>query len=101
MKSIALAAEYCRIIEVKRIGLFYRVCNDLSVTFLDGGNIFSISYKRFFRICRNQTSIYTLCLVLILRMPPVPISRLQVAAWIVVSVPLYSELQIFVYYILF
>ena len=42
MKNIALAAEYRRIIRVKRIGLFYRVCNDPSVTVLDGGHIFPI-----------------------------------------------------------
>jgi len=34
MRSIALAAEYCRIKRVKRIGLSYRVCNDPSVTVL-------------------------------------------------------------------
>jgi len=44
MKNVALAAEYCRIIGVKRIGLFYRVCNDPSVTVLDGGSIFLISF---------------------------------------------------------
>ena len=44
MKNIALAAEYCRIIGVKLIGLFYRVCNDPSVTVLDGGSIFLISF---------------------------------------------------------
>jgi len=44
MKNIALAAEYCRITGVKRIGLSYRVCNDPSVTVLDGGNIFLISF---------------------------------------------------------
>ena len=44
---IALAAEYCRIIAVKRIGLFYRVCNDQSVRVLDGGNIFLISFTPF------------------------------------------------------
>ena len=32
MKYIALAAEYHQIIRVKRIGLFFRVCNDPSVT---------------------------------------------------------------------
>jgi hypothetical protein len=44
MENIALAAEYCRIIEAKRIGLFYRVCNDPFVTVLDGGTIFPISF---------------------------------------------------------
>jgi len=48
MKVIALAAEYCRIIGVKCIGLFYRVCNDLSITVLDGGNIFPISFASFY-----------------------------------------------------
>jgi len=48
MKSIALAAEYCRIIGVKRLGLFYRVCNDPSVTVLDGGNILLISSTPFY-----------------------------------------------------
>jgi len=48
MKNIALAAEYCRIIGVKRIGLFYRVCNNPSVTVLDGGNIFPISFTPFY-----------------------------------------------------
>jgi hypothetical protein len=48
MKNIALAAEYCRIIRVKRIGLFYRACNDPSVTVLDGGNIFLISFMPFY-----------------------------------------------------
>ena len=47
MKNIALAAEYCQIIGVKCIGFFYRVCNDPSVTVLDGGNIFPISFKLF------------------------------------------------------
>jgi len=48
MKNIALAAEYCRIIGVKRIGLFYRVCDDPSVTVLDGGDIFPISVTPFY-----------------------------------------------------
>jgi len=48
MKNIAPAAEYRRIIRVKRIGLFYRVCNDPSVTVLDGGNIFRISFTSFY-----------------------------------------------------
>jgi len=48
MKNIALAAEYCRKIRVKRIDLFYRVCNDPSVTALDGGNIFLISFTPFY-----------------------------------------------------
>ena len=48
MKNIALAAEYCGIIGVKIIGLFYRVCNDPSVTVLDGGNIFLISFTPFY-----------------------------------------------------
>ena len=48
MKNIALAAEYCRIIGVKRIGLFYRVCNDPSVTDLHGGNFLSISFTPFY-----------------------------------------------------
>jgi len=86
MKNIALVAEYFRIIEVKGFDIFYRVCNDPSNTVLDGGDIFPISF--------------TLCLVLILRMPPVPISWLQVAAWIFVSISLYSVLLIFFYYML-
>ena len=49
----------------------------------------------------NQTGSYPLCLVLILRTPPVPISWLQEAAWIVASVSLYNVLLIFFYYILF
>jgi hypothetical protein len=48
MENIAVAAKYCRIIEVKRIGLFYRVCNDPSVTVLDGVNIFPISFTPFY-----------------------------------------------------
>jgi len=48
MKNIALAAEYCRVIRVKRIDLFCRVCNDPSVTVLDGGNIFPISFTPFY-----------------------------------------------------
>ena len=44
MKNIALAAEYCRIIGVKHIGLFCRVCNDPFVTVLDGGNVLVISF---------------------------------------------------------
>jgi len=40
MKNIDLVAEYCRIREVKLIGLFYRVCDDPSVTVLDGWDIF-------------------------------------------------------------
>ena len=47
--------------------------------------IFSLFPLRFLHICRTQTNIYPLCLVLILIMPPMPISWLQVAAWIVVS----------------
>jgi len=47
MKEIALAAEYCRIIGNKRIGLFYRVSNGPSVAVLDGGNIFPISFTPF------------------------------------------------------
>ena len=48
MNNIALAAEYCRVIRVKPIGLSYRVCNDPSVTVLDGGNIFPISFTPFY-----------------------------------------------------
>jgi hypothetical protein len=48
VRNIALAAEYCRIIRVKRIGLFYRVCNEPSVTVLNGGNIFLISFTPFY-----------------------------------------------------
>ena len=48
MKHMALAAEYCRIIGIKRVGLSYRVCNDPSVTVLDGGNIFLISFTPFY-----------------------------------------------------
>jgi len=48
MKNIALVAEYCRIIEVKRIGLSYRVCDDPSLTVLDGGDIFPISFTSFY-----------------------------------------------------
>jgi len=48
MKNIALAAAYCRIITVKCIGLFYRVCNGPSVAVLDGGNIFLISLAPFY-----------------------------------------------------
>jgi len=47
MKNIALAAEYCRIIGAKRIDHFYRVCNDSSVTVIDGGDIFLISFTTF------------------------------------------------------
>jgi len=54
MKNIVLAAEYCRIIGVKRIGLFYRVCNNPSVTFLDGGNIFLISFTPFYVFVENR-----------------------------------------------
>jgi len=50
VENIALAAEYCRIIGVKRIGLFYRVFNDPSVTVLDGESIFPISFTPFLRI---------------------------------------------------
>jgi len=48
MKNIALVAEYYLIIGVKHIGLFYRVCNDPSVTVIDGGNIFRISFAPFY-----------------------------------------------------
>ena len=48
MKNIALAAEYYRIIGVKRIGLSYHVCNGPSVTVLDGGNNFLISFTPFY-----------------------------------------------------
>jgi len=48
MKNIDLAAEYCRIIGVENIELCYRVCNDSSVTVLDGGNIFAISLTPFY-----------------------------------------------------
>jgi len=48
MKNIALVAEYCRIIAVKCIGLFYRVCDDPSVTVHDGGDIFPISFTPFY-----------------------------------------------------
>jgi hypothetical protein len=46
--NIPLAAEYCRIIRVKCIGLIYRVCNDPSVTVLNGGNIYLISFTPFY-----------------------------------------------------
>ena len=98
MKNIALAAEYCRIIGVKRSGLFYRVCNDTSVTILDGGNVFLISFTTFYVFVEIRP--FTL-LLLILIMPPVPISWLHVAAWIVVSFSLYSVLLIFFNYIIF
>jgi len=48
MKNIGPAAEYYGIIGVKSIGLFYRVCNVPSVTVLDGGNIFLISFTPFY-----------------------------------------------------
>jgi len=48
MKNIAPAVEYCPIIGVKSIGLFYRLCNDPSVTVLDGGNILTISFTPFY-----------------------------------------------------
>jgi len=48
MKNIAFAAEYCRIIGVKRIDFFYRVCNDPSVAILDGENIFPTSFTPFY-----------------------------------------------------
>jgi hypothetical protein len=48
MGNIALGAEYCRIVEAKRIGLFYRFCNDPSGRVLDGGNIFPISFTPFY-----------------------------------------------------
>jgi hypothetical protein len=48
MKNIALAAEYRRVIRVKLIGLFFRVCSYPSVTVLHGGNIFPISFMPFY-----------------------------------------------------
>ena len=50
--------------------------------------IFSSFLFAFSRICRTQTNICPLYLVLILKMPLVQISWLQVAAWRFVSFPL-------------
>jgi len=55
MKNIALADEYCRIIGVKSIGLFYRVCNDPSVVVLDGWKIFPISFTPFYVFVEIRT----------------------------------------------
>jgi len=63
MKNIALAAEYCRIIAVKRIGLFYRVCNDPSVTVLDGGDIFLASFTPFYVFVEIKTKYKQSCCV--------------------------------------
>jgi len=48
IKNTVLAAEYCRIIRVKHIVLFYRVCNNPSVIVVNGGNIFPISFTPFY-----------------------------------------------------
>jgi len=85
-----------RIKEIKGIDLFYRICDDPSITVLTAG-IFSLFPLRILGICRIQLSIYPLCLILILRRPLVKISWLQVTAWIVVSVPLYNVFLIFFY----
>ena len=59
MKNIAIVAEYCRIVGFKSLGLFYRVCNDPSVTVLDGGSIFRISFGPFY-VFVNIRPAYTL-----------------------------------------
>ena len=48
MGNISLAAEYCRVIEIKLIGLFYRICDYPSITFIDGRNNYPISITPFF-----------------------------------------------------
>ena len=85
MKNIVLAAEYCRIIGVKRIGLFYRACNDPSVTVLDEGNIFLISFTAFYVFIEIRPA-FTLFA-----------SWLHVAGWIFVSVSPYIALLLFFY----
>jgi len=48
MRNIVLAAEYCRIVEIKSIGLFYRICDNPSITVFDGRNIFPVSFTPFY-----------------------------------------------------
>jgi len=43
----SLAAEYCRVIVIKRIGLFYRICDDPSIAVFDGRYTFPISFTPF------------------------------------------------------
>jgi len=44
MLGFTLAAEYRRIIVIKRISLLYRICNEPTITVFDGRNIFPISF---------------------------------------------------------
>ena len=48
MWDVTLAAEYRRIIEIKRIRLFYRFCDGPSITVFDGRNIFPMSFALFY-----------------------------------------------------
>jgi len=47
VRNIVLTVEDCRVIGVKHICLFRRVCKDTSVTVLDGWNILPTSFTSF------------------------------------------------------
>ena len=44
MLDVTLVAEYRRLIVIKRISLFYWICDEPTITVFDGRNIFPISF---------------------------------------------------------
>jgi hypothetical protein len=48
MLDVTLGAEYRRIIVIKRISLFYRICDEPTMTVFDDRNIFPISFTPFY-----------------------------------------------------
>jgi len=44
MLDVTLAAEYRRIIVIKRTSLLYRICNEPTITVFDSRNIFPLSF---------------------------------------------------------
>jgi len=46
--GVTFAAEYRRIIVIQKIGLFYRICDEVTITLFDGRNVFPISFTPFY-----------------------------------------------------
>jgi hypothetical protein len=47
MLDVTLAAEYLRIIVIERISLYYRICDEPTMTVFDGRYVFVISFTPF------------------------------------------------------
>jgi hypothetical protein len=48
MLDVTLASEYRRIIVIKRIRLFYPICDEPTMSVFDSRNIFPISFTPFY-----------------------------------------------------